>query len=248
MIAAECARLKEASLPESLSLTVIVPVWREASTIVSTLAALQFLRERGHELLVVDGGSDDGTAYLAKPLCDRVVQSRKGRAHQMNAGAAIASGNVLLFLHADTLLPTRALDHLENFAQSPFAWGRFDVRLSGSRRLFRVISWFINHRSRLTGIATGDQAMFVRRGAFRRIGGFPPYPLMEDVELSKRLKRFSRPWCISDPVITDSRRWENHGAWKTIFLMWQLRLRYWRGESPESLANDYRTDVRHAKK
>ncbi len=235
-------------------LSVIIPVWREAETIESTLLALQSLRSQGreegnkerHEIIVVDGGSDDATASLAKPLCDQVIVSEPGRAVQMNTGAAAASGNVLLFLHADTLLPSSALDRLAEFAASPAVWGRFDVRLSGQRRLFRVIGWFMNSRSRLTGIATGDQAMFVRRSVFDELGGFAPVPLMEDVELSSRLKRLSRPFCISDPVVTDSRRWQKHGPWRTVFLMWRIRWRYWRGESPEALAKLYRADVRNA--
>ncbi|MDI9245145.1 TIGR04283 family arsenosugar biosynthesis glycosyltransferase [Marinobacter sp. CHS3-4] len=251
MIAAEGPRLKAGSstaeggvLSERVSLSIIMPVWREAQTIESTLSGLQSLRQAGHELLVVDGGSDDDTVQLARPLCDRVIGSAPGRAVQMNAGAAVATGNVLVFLHADTLLPENALNHLADFQRSDAAWGRFDVRLSGRRPLFRVISWFINRRSWLSGIATGDQAMFVRRSVFERLGGFAAIPLMEDVELSARLKRESRPFCISDPVTTDSRRWQKNGAWRTVFLMWRIRWRFWRGDSPESLAKLYRADVR----
>jgi rSAM/selenodomain-associated transferase 2 len=233
-------------LPQRFSLSVIIPVWREAGAIESTLSGLQALRALGHEIIVVDGGSDDGTAALAEPLCDRVVVSRPGRAIQMNAGAAIARRNILLFLHADTRLPANVAERLAEFAESTAAWGRFDVRLSGQRRLFRVIGWFMNQRSRLTGIATGDQAIFVRRSVFEGLGGFAQIPLMEDVELSSRLKQVSRPFCISDPVITDSRRWQKLGPWRTVFLMWRIRWRYWRGESPESLAKLYRADVRNA--
>jgi rSAM/selenodomain-associated transferase 2 len=233
-------------LPQRFSLSVIIPVWREAGAIESTLSGLQALRALGHEIIVVDGGSDDGTAALAEPLCDRVVVSPPGRAIQLNAGAAIARGNSLLFLHADTRLPANVAERLAEFAESTASWGRFDVRLSGQRRLFRVIGWFMNQRSRLTGIATGDQAIFVRRLVFEDLGGFAQIPLMEDVELSSRLKQVSRPFCISDPVITDSRRWQKHGPWRTVFLMWRIRWRYWRGESPESLAKLYRADVRNA--
>lgn len=223
-----------------------MPVWREAATIQPFLQSLQALRASGHEVIVVDAGSDDGTADLAAPWCDQVLAGGKGRALQMNAGADVARGNVLLFLHADTLLPETAVDHLERFLSSPHQWGRFDVRLSGQRAIFRVVAWFMNRRSRMTGIATGDQAMFVRTSVFRALQGFAPIPLMEDVELSKRLCSLSRPYCVGDPVITDSRRWEQGGAWRTIFLMWRLRWRYWRGESPEALAAAYRADVRHA--
>lgn len=234
-------------MSESLSLSVVVPVWREAASIESLLQSLRPVREAGHEVIVVDGGSDDGTADLAAPWCDQVLVGGQGRALQMNTGADAARGNVLLFLHADTLLPDTAIEHLEQFFRSQEQWGRFDVRLSGQRTIFRVVEWFMNQRSRLTGIATGDQAMFVRMPVFRELQGFAPIPLMEDVELSKRLRSLSRPYCIGDPVTTDSRRWEQRGAWRTIFLMWRLRWRYWRGESPESLAAAYRADVRHAK-
>jgi rSAM/selenodomain-associated transferase 2 len=233
-------------LPPRFLLSVVIPVWREAETIESSLSGLQSLRSQGYEVIVVDGGSDDTTASLAKPLCDQVIVSDRGRAVQMNAGAAVSSGNILLFLHVDTRLPSSALDHLAVFAASSFVWGRFDVRLSGQRRLFRVISWFMNRRSRLTGIATGDQSIFVRRTVFEELGGFSLIPLMEDVDLCSRLKRFSQPFCISDPVVTDSRRWQKHGPWRTVFLMWRIRWRYWRGESPEKLAKLYRVDVRNA--
>lgn len=233
-------------MSEPFSLSVIMPVWQEAGTIADTLQALQPQRQAGHEVIVVDAGSPDGTPELARPWCDRVVISGKGRAMQMNAGAAVARGNVLLFLHADTRLPESALSELERFAHSPYGWGRFDVALSARRPIFRVIAWFMNRRSRLTGICTGDQGIFVRRGVFEALGGFREMPLMEDIEISRRLRLVSRPWCINDPVVTDSRRWEQNGPWRTIFLMWRLRWRYWRGESPESLAQAYRSDVRNA--
>ncbi|MEQ9546421.1 MAG: TIGR04283 family arsenosugar biosynthesis glycosyltransferase [Marinobacter sp.] len=233
---------------EPLRLSVIVPVWQEAATITATLQRLAPLREAGHQVIVVDGDSDDGTRKLAEPLCDRVLSSGRGRAIQMNAGAAVATGNVLLFLHADTRLPESALAGLERFQASRNAWGRFNVRLSGKRLLFRVVEWFMNQRSWLTGIATGDQALFVRQPVFEVLKGYREMPLMEDVELCSRLRLVSRPFCVSEPVVTDSRRWEQDGAWRTIVLMWRLRWRYWRGESPESLANAYRSDVRNAQK
>ena len=235
-------------MPDPFSLSVIVPVWMEAAGVADTLNDLQPIRARGHEVIVVDAGSTDRTVELARPLSDRVVVSGKGRAVQMNAGAAAAKGDLLLFLHADTQLPENALEHLASFFHSCRAWGRFDVRLSGERPLYRVIAWFMNQRSRLTGICTGDQAMFVRRDVFGALGGFQPIPLMEDVEMSRRLCLESRPFCIKEPAVTDSRRWQKHGAWRTIFLMWMLRWRYWRGESPESLAQIYRSDVRNASK
>lgn len=230
-------------------LSVIIPVWREVDTIEATLERLRALLSGDvyrHEIILVDAGSDDGTVSLARRFCDQVIVSSPGRAVQMNAGASAASGDLLLFLHADTLLPVSALDHLADFFVSPAVWGRFDVRLTGERRLFRMIAWFMNCRSRLTGIATGDQAIFIRRAVFDELGGFAPVPLMEDVEICGRLRRLSRPFCISDSVLTDSRRWQKHGPWRTVFLMWRIRWRYWRGESPEALAKLYQADVRNA--
>lgn len=237
----------DSSSSESLSLSVVVPVWMEAAGIQQALQALQPLRQAGHEVIVVDGGSSDRSVDLARPLCDHLLISDPGRAVQMNAGAQKAKGQLLLFLHADTRLPDDALAHLSQACQRGRTWGRFDVRLSGERRMFRVVAWFMNWRSRLTGICTGDQAMFVRRDVFEALGGFRPIPLMEDIELSKRLKLLARPYCIAAPVITDSRRWEQGGVWPTIVLMWRLRWRYWRGDAPESLAALWRRNVRHAK-
>lgn len=218
----------------------------EAAGVVKTLEALQPLRAAGHELIVVDAGSTDGTARLASPLADQLVQSAKGRAVQMNAGASVSRGDVLLFLHADTCLPLGALNCLGDFVQSRKVWGRFDVCLSGQGTLFRMIAWFMNQRSRLTGICTGDQALFVRRDTFEALRGFENLPIMEDIELSRRLRQVSRPYCITETVITDSRLWEQRGVWRTIFLMWRLRWRYWRGESPQTLVYSYRSDVRNA--
>ncbi|HDZ39908.1 MAG TPA: glycosyltransferase [Marinobacter sp.] len=232
-------------MSDSFSLSVIVPVWMEAAGIVAALEALSPLRAEGYEVIVVDADSTDGTTRLAIPLADRVVQSGKGRAVQMNAGASVANGSVLVFLHADTRLPENALNCLSEFFNSDKAWGRFDVRLSGRGVMFRVVAWFMNQRSRLTGICTGDQALFVRREVFEALRGFDSLPIMEDIEFSNRLRLVSRPFCIDEPVVTDSRRWEQRGVWRTIFLMWRLRWRYWRGESPATLAHSYRMDVRN---
>ncbi|MDO6443604.1 TIGR04283 family arsenosugar biosynthesis glycosyltransferase [Marinobacter sp. 2_MG-2023] len=234
-------------MSDLFSLSIVMPVWMEAEGIAGILEALQPLRSAGHEVIVVDAGSTDGTARLAGPLADRVVQSRKGRAAQMNAGAAVAEGSVLLFLHADTLLPSNASDCLSEFFHSNKDWGRFDVSLSGQGVMFSVIAWFMNQRSRLTGICTGDQAMFMRREVFEDLHGFDCLPIMEDIEFSRRLRLVSRPFCIHEPVVTDSRRWEQKGVWRTIFLMWRLRWRYWRGDSPEALVHSYRSDIRNAK-
>ncbi len=235
------------NLKTGVVLSVIVPVWNEAAVVETALRALQPLRAAGHEVIVADGGSSDDTQNLARPWCDTLVHAELGRAVQMNAGAAAASGDLLLFLHIDTQLPADAAEALQIFFATSKVWGRFDVCLSGSRPLFRVISWFMNKRSHLTGICTGDQAMFVRRSVFENMGGFVAQPLMEDIELSRRLRAVSRPYCVANPVTTDSRRWQQQGAWATIFLMWRLRWRYWRGESAESLAYAYRADVRNAR-
>ena len=233
-------------MPRSPAVSVVVPVLNESVSIVPALERLLPLRDAGAEVIVVDGGSTDDTVTLATPLCDRLVVSSPGRAVQMNRGAAVARGRVLLFLHADTELPDGADRLLADFAASERAWGRFDVCLSGRRPLFRVIAFMMNVRSRLTGIATGDQGIVVRRRVFVDLGGYRSMPLMEDVELCRRLRRLSRPFCIRPPVVTDSRRWEQHGPWRTIFLMWRLRWRYWRGADPADLARQYRSDVRQS--
>ena len=221
-------------------LSIVMPALNEAAGIEVTLAALQPLRARGVEIVLADGGSADGTAHLAAPWVDAMVTSPRGRAVQMNAGAALARGEVLLFLHADTRLPPLA-DVLALQALAGGAdWGRFDVRIVGRPWMLRVVAAMMNLRSRLSGIATGDQAIFVHRAAFDRVGGFPVQPLMEDIELSRRLKRLSRPACLRARVGTSGRRWEQRGVWRTILLMWRLRWRYWRGESAVRLAEAYR--------
>ena len=200
------------------------------------LESLRGLRLRGHEVIVVDGGSEDGTAKLAEPLCDRVVLAPRGRARQMNAGAQAASGEILVFVHADTRLPASAeLEIRESL--TTHAWGRFDVELEGSHRLLPVVAWFMNLRSRLTGIATGDQAIFVRRDCF---GGFPDLPLMEDVAFSTAMRARHRPACLRSRVVTSARRWEERGVVRTMALMWRLRLEYALGADPARLARRYR--------
>jgi rSAM/selenodomain-associated transferase 2 len=222
-----------------MKLSIVVPTLNEARGIVATLASLQTLRDRGHEVIVVDGGSQDGTPALAAPLADRVLSAPRGRARQMNCGAAAASGDALLFLHADTRLPEGAATVVET-ALRHSCWGRFDLRLDGRPRMLRVVACLINLRSRLTGIATGDQAMFMERAAFAAAGGFPDQPLMEDIALSRRLKRLGPSACLRERVVTSGRRWEGQGLWRTILLMWSLRFDYWRGVPAEVLAARYR--------
>jgi glycosyltransferase involved in cell wall biosynthesis len=204
------------------TLSVVVPVLDEAAGIEATLRALAPLRMLGAEVIVVDGGSRDATAALAAPCADHVLLAPCGRARQMNAGAAQARGDALLFLHADTLLPDGAEAQIRQALERGAAWGRFDVRIAGRSGMLRVVAACMNARSRWTGIATGDQA------------------LMEDIELSRRLRGIGRPACLRARVTTSGRRWETRGVWRTIVLMWRLRWRYWRGESPQSLARAYR--------
>ncbi len=221
-------------------LTIVIPVLDEAGAIGPCLAAVAGLRRRGAEVLVVDGGSRDGTARLAASGCDRVIASPRGRALQMNAGAQAARGEVVLFLHADTILPPGA-DALvvEGLSRSARDWGRFDVAIAGADPLLALVAMLMNFRSRWTGVATGDQALFVKRAAFVAEGGFPPIPLMEDVALSKALKRRGPPVCLRERVVTSGRRWERHGTLRTILLMWRLRLEYALGADPRRLARRY---------
>ncbi len=221
-----------------MKLSIIVPTLDEAPQIGVALGALAALRAGGHELIVVDGGSTDGTPALAAGLADRVLQAARGRARQMNAGAAIATGDALLFLHADTRLPPDAA-RLVLEALARRGWGRFDVRIEGGSPLLAVVALCMNWRSRLSGIATGDQAIFVRREVFAAAGGFSDIPLMEDVALSARLKRISPPACLGERAVTSGRRWERHGVLRTILLMWRLRLSYSLGARPEDLARRY---------
>jgi rSAM/selenodomain-associated transferase 2 len=223
-----------------LRLSIIMPVLDEGEGIAAALDALADLRGLGVEVVVVDGGSRDATVQRARLRADLVLKAPRGRASQMNAGAEKASGDVLLFLHADTRLPAAAeLVVLGGLERSGCAWGRFDVTISGRHPLLAVVARMMNIRSRATGIATGDQAIFVKRDAFVAAGGFPAIPLMEDIALSKRLKRVGRPLCLRERVVTSGRRWEQHGVLRTIVLMWRLRLSYFFGADPALLARRY---------
>lgn len=223
-----------------MRLSIVVPVLNEAQQIEAILSELAPLRAHGAEVIVIDGGSQDDTLKLAAPHADRLLSGPRGRALQMNTGAMVAAGDALLFLHADTRLPPDAFDLIRAGLDGPHAWGRFDVVIQGRPRMLRVVAALMNLRSRLTGIATGDQAIFMRRSAFDAVGGFPEQPLMEDIEISRRLKMLSPPLCLRSKVHTSGRRWEQHGVWRTIFLMWGLRLRYWLGAQAEELARAYR--------
>lgn len=222
-------------------LSIIMPVLDEGDAIAGALDALAELRGLGVEVIVVDGGSQDATVQRARLRADHVLSASRGRAAQMNAGAAKASGDVLLFLHADTALPREAERLvLDGLARSGHDWGRFDVTIAGRHPMLRLVAFMMNLRSRITGIATGDQAIFVKRDAFHAAGGFPDIALMEDVALSKRLKRTSRPLCLRERATTSGRRWETHGVFRTILLMWRLRLAYFLGADPATLARRYR--------
>lgn len=224
------------------ALSIVIPTLDEAATISALLDDLQSWRQRGDELILVDGGSSDGTPDIAAPKVDRVLTTRAGRALQMNAGADASRGGILWFLHADS----RVASGLRDALLAPFAagrvWGRFDVRLSGRQPMLRVIERAMNLRSCLTGIATGDQGICVTRNLFHAVGGYPDIGLMEDIALSRRLRRAARPACIGRPCLqTSSRRWEQRGILSTMLLMWRLRLAYWQGADPDRLAREYRT-------
>ena len=223
-----------------VKLSIIVPMLNEAAQLPDLFAHLLPFQRSGCEIIFADGGSTDGSAKLAVVMGFKVVQTERGRARQMNAGAVVSQGNVLLFLHADTRLPVGAMQQIEHALTGAKRWGRFDVCITGRPFMLRVIGQFMNLRSRLSGIATGDQAIFMRRIVFERLRGYPDQPLMEDVEMCKRLKTFSRPACISSCVTTSGRRWETRGVWSTILLMWRLRWAYWRGTDAAELARLYR--------
>ncbi len=223
-------------------LTIVMPVLNEGSGLAHALRALQPLIARGAQVIVVDGGSvDDSLAQAQAPGVAQVLSAPRGRALQMNAGAARADGDLLLFLHADTALPPQAdLLVARALADGVHVWGRFDVRIAGRAKTLRVVSAAMNLRSRVSGIATGDQALFMTRAAFDAVGGFPAQPLMEDIEISRHLLRLSRPACLRQQVLTSGRRWDTRGVWRTVLLMWRLRYAYWRGTPVEQLAQRYR--------
>jgi len=230
-----------AAVKKPSRVSVVIPCLNEGLILYSLLESLQCHREEGHELILVDGGSRDGTLTGVVPLVDHLVVSDPGRARQMNAGAARAGGDILWFLHADSSPPDHAVDTIvSSLAAGRHHWGRFDISMSGRHRMLRFVEFMMNRRSRLTGIATGDQGIFAERRAFVAAGGFPEIPLMEDIALSRSLKRISAPCCLPQRLITSSRRWETRGVYKTILLMWRLRLAYAMGADPGTLERRYR--------
>ena len=223
-------------------LSIIVPLLNERALLPAVLPTILRLQQShgAVEWLFVDGGSGDGSVEYLQAQGLRVIASDAGRARQMNAGAAQASGAWLLFLHIDTLLSTEALTALRRHCEErPPGWGRFDVRIHGRSSMLKVVASMMNWRSRITGIATGDMGIFVHREVFMAVSGFPEQPLMEDIEISRRLKRTSRPYCLSQPVITSGRRWDEKGVWATILLMWRLRIAYFMGRSADDIARRY---------
>ncbi|MGP4733629.1 MULTISPECIES: TIGR04283 family arsenosugar biosynthesis glycosyltransferase [unclassified Psychrobacter] len=232
-----------------MKLSIIIPLLNEADNLPQLIAHIASLDPAAQQVILVDGGSTDGSVAIANSVLKsteiaqsiidwHIIESTVGRAQQMNAGAMLATGDVLLFLHADTELPADAIDNVQQ-AVVQYDWGRFDVRLDSREPLLKIVGLMINQRSRLMGIATGDQAIFIKKSLFEQIGGYPDQPLMEDIELCKRLKKIARPACLKSKVITSARRWQQHGTWRTIFLMWQLRFDYWRGVSPSVLKQRY---------
>ncbi|WP_036552635.1 TIGR04283 family arsenosugar biosynthesis glycosyltransferase [Neptunomonas japonica] len=222
----------------SPAVSIIIPILNESAIIVSKLQSLQYLRPQC-ELILVDGGSRDDSVDLARSWVDKLVESPSGRARQMNAGAAAASAGLLFFLHLDTEVPANLKELLLVNRDCCDFWGRFDVSIEGAHWMLPVIALFMNARSRATGIATGDQGMFISRSLFDKVRGFPEQPLMEDIEISRRLLQEKKPHCLKQKVKTSGRRWEEKGAYKTIWLMWSLRWAYWCGEAPEKLAKRY---------
>ena len=223
-----------------IKISIIIPVLNEENNLPDVLNNLQSFRSEGHEVVVVDGGSSDNSLMLAQQGADLVIVSKAGRALQMNSGAAVATGELFLFLHCDTFLPDNALEVIAGNYQRENYWGRFDVRLSSDKFVFRIIERLMNLRSRLTSIATGDQAIFVERKLFNQLGGFPEIALMEDIRISGLLRKRSPPVCLKQKVITSSRRWENKGVLATVLLMWKLRLFYFFGVSADTLSRKYR--------
>jgi len=221
-------------------ISVVIPALNEAGNIIRTLARLQAMRQRGHEVIVVDGGSTDETMMVCQSLADQVIQAHRGRANQMRAGATSASGSVIWFLHADTVPPENAdLLILDERLQSDSRWGFFEVLFPDDRLMLKVVALFMNLRARITGIATGDQGIFMTRVLYEQAGGIPAIPLMEDIALSRTLKRYSRPVVLRKKLLTSPRRWEKHGVTRTILMMWGLRLAYFIGVDPARLAKYY---------
>lgn len=246
--AAAAAALSTTDIPSRLTpvvplISIIIPVLNDREALAALLSALQPLRAEGHEVLVVDGGSTDGSMTVGRQLADRLMMGGRGRALQMNLGAEFARHDILWFLHADTRLPDNPVPAIQAaLAQPERHWGRFDVRLDATGGSYAVIAFMMNLRSRLSGVATGDQGLFVRKQAFHEVDGYREIPLMEDVALSKSLRRLSWPVCLSERLVTSARRWQQQGVVSTVLMMWRLRLAYFLGADPHDLVRRYYPD------
>lgn len=229
-----------------MKISIIIPILNEEKNLPQLVSTLSKLTPQPNNIVIVDGGSDDDSVAVAQNSGLTIITAERGRASQQNTGAEYAiktyQPDLLLFLHADTQLPKNGLtlisEHFSDKDNHKF-WGRFDVQLDSTHWLLKLVSFMINWRSRITGIATGDQAIFINANLFEQVNGFANIPLMEDVEICKRLRRLTKPICIKEKAITSARRWEKHGRVKTIVLMWRLRFEYWLGVSPDKLAVDY---------
>lgn len=224
----------------SRKISIIIPSYNEAAHIQETLIPLQNLRKRGHQVILVDASSKDLTTSIAKPYVDHVVCSEKGRGVQLNAGIVLAINDIYWFVHADTKVDEQSVDQIISACATSYSWGRFDVQFREKNFLLSIIAFFMNRRSCWTGICTGDQGIFMTAKAYKRVGGFADIPLMEDIDISKKLKISLKPKCLSTKITTSARRWLNNGIVKTIFLMWWLRFAYMMGVSPQKLVSWYR--------
>ena len=219
-------------------ISVIIPCLNEEDHIVPLIQQIR-CADFDCQIIVVDGGSTDKTVEKARPLVDIFIQTEKGRAKQLNAGAEKATGSLLWFVHADSQVSLDVLNELKPLIKRKDIWGRFNVQFSGQHWAFKMIAFMMNHRSCLTGIATGDQGIFISRSLFLKVNGFPNIALMEDIEISKYLKKISRPICLKACLITSHRRWQDNGIFRTMIKMWWFRLRWFFGCSAQSLANKY---------
>lgn len=222
------------------SLSIIIPTFNEQKNIRDLLRLLQPVRDCGAELIVVDGGSTDSSCEVAEPLCDHLIHSERGRAMQMNAGAAIANGELLWFLHADSIPSDAVFDRLQKICDSgEHIWGRFNISMSGSHFLLKIVAFMMNIRSWVTGIATGDQGIFIHRNLFEEVNGFSNISLMEDISMCSELKKIKMPFCCREKLVTSSRKWEEKGVFRTIVLMWWIRFAYAMGRNPKKLHQQY---------